>query len=466
MDLKEIIELRKQNGISQYKLAKFSNLTPAMISSWELGKAVPTDQQLQTLSLTLNKVINALESGNNVLKKRGKTSNVLKKNKPELIKTPEKYRELIATPDSVTPFTKKLQDLYEAQNAPQVEGAPKVISLFSGCGGLDYGFAAAGFKLLGHVELEASANNIYKANFPKTELLGTDITQISDHEIRQWKERFGSIDVFIGGPPCQGFSLVGKRNPEDVRNRLYEYYVNMVSIVKPKVFVMENVRLLTSMKNEKGELFIEKIISAFEKVGYTLFINEVNAKNYGVPQSRERLIIVGIREDLLKEHYFVFPNGRYYGLSDDQCVTFREATKDLMTLESGEISADPLHWSVSHPEHVIEWLKDVKEGESAHDNPDPKKRPPSGFNTTYKRIKWDEPCSTISTNFGMISGSRNVHPVSTRSFTIREAARCQSFPDQFVFFGKWGDIRKAIGNAVPPLLAYEIAKAIKKQLFD
>ena len=134
-------------------------------------------------------------------------------------------------------------------------------------------------------------------------------------------------------------------------------------------------------------------------------------------------------------------------------------------LESGEKSNDPLHWSISHPQHVIDWLKDVPEGCSAHDNPDPNMRPTSGFNTTYKRIKWDEPCSTISTNFSMISGARNVHPTSTRSLTIREAARAQSFPDEFAFFGGWGDVRKVIGNAVPPMLAYVIAEAIKKQLF-
>ena len=100
------------------------------------------------------------------------------------------------------------------------------------------------------------------------------------------------------------------------------------------------------------------------------------------------------------------------------------------------------------------------------ENLDEDMRPPSGFNTTYKRIVWDEPCSTISTNFSMISGCRNVHPTSTRSLTIREAARAQSFPDEFVFSGKWGDIRKAIGNAVPPILAAAIAKSIFSQFFE
>lgn len=126
---------------------------------------------------------------------------------------------------------------------------------------------------------------------------------------------------------------------------------------------------------------------------------------------------------------------------------------------------DPLHWAIVHPQHVIDWLVDVPEGKSAHENPDPNKRPPSGFNTTYKRNVWDEPCSTISTNFNMISGCRNVHPTNTRSLTIREATRAQSFPDEFVFCGKWGDVRTAIGNAVPPLMAYEIANEVIDQVF-
>ncbi len=245
----------------------------------------------------------------------------------------------------------------------------------------------------------------------------------------------------------------------------------MVSVLRPKLFVMENVRLLTSMKNPNGKLFIDCIVDDFSKVGYSITKCEVNACDYGVPQSRERVIIVGVRNDF--DSPFVFPQGEY--TNDNQAsllftpkriLTFRDATSDLDTLESGEKSSDPLHWSIVHPAHVIAWLKDVPEGFSAHDNVNPELRPPSGFNTTYKRIVWDEPCSTISTNFSMISGCRNVHPTSTRSLTIREATRAQSFPDEFVFTGKWGDIRKAIGNAVPPILASAIAKAIYQQYFN
>lgn len=193
--------------------------------------------------------------------------------------------------------------------------------------------------------------------------------------------------------------------------------------------------------------------------------------DYGVPQSRERVVIVGVRNDIDKD--FDFPAATHQTDTDvlslfdfQKHISFREATADLDFLESGEVSTDPLHWSIVHPEHVIRWLKDVPEGCSAHDNENPDLRPPSGFNTTYKRIKWDEPCSTITTNFSMISGCRNVHPTATRSLTIREAARAQSFPDEFAFTGKWGDIRKAIGNAVPPVFAEIIAESIKSQILS
>jgi DNA (cytosine-5)-methyltransferase 1 len=144
--------------------------------------------------------------------------------------------------------------------------------------------------------------------------------------------------------------------------------------------------------------------------------------------------------------------------------TFADACSDLVFLESGESSEDSLHNAVKHPAHVIDWLWDVPQGLSAHENKEPSKRPPSGYNTTYKRQVWSEPASTVQTTFGMISGCRNVHPIATRSLTIREAARIQSFPDSYKFIGTLGAIRTGVGNAVPPLLAYTVACHLKKIL--
>lgn len=474
MNYTEIKEKRKKYNISQTKLAEASGFSKMSISRFELGKDYPSDVELSQLNEALLKIIKDIDDCVfDVRKKRITHSTKEKHESIAVIKNGEDYRKRLAQRTNLvqTPYKQQLTDLYKRSQVPISENAPKAIALFSGCGGLSLGFAAEGFNLIGHVEIEDSANKIYAENFPSSALLGEDICKITDDELNKWRTEYGNIDILIGGPPCQGFSLAGKRDPADIRNQLYKYYVHIVSELQPKVFVMENVRLLTSMKNPDGQLFIDCIFEAFSEAGYHVIRREINACDYGVPQSRDRVILIGIRNDL--QMTFDFPvggftdNGHQNGLFETKkWLTFRDATSDLDALESGEKSSDPLHWCIVHPDHVIRWLKDVPEGCSAHENEDPSLRPPSGFNTTYKRIMWDEPCSTISTNFNMISGCRNVHPTSTRSLTIREAARAQSFPDEFVFNGKWGDIRKAIGNAVPPILAAVIAKAIKEQIFQ
>lgn len=211
----------------------------------------------------------------------------------------------------------------------------------------------------------------------------------------------------------------------------------------------------------------DEILNEFSNHGYLARIFEVNAKDYGVPQHRERVFFVAVRQDLGFLASLPSPTHvrtpSLFGQIDHH-RTFGDACSDLPYLESGDESEDPLHQAVRHPQHVIDWLWNVNEGASAHDNTNAVDRPLSGYNTTYKRQVWTEPASTVQTTFGMISGCRNVHPIATRSLTIREAARIQSFPDSYVFEGSLGDIRAGIGNAVPPLLAYEIAKHVKDQL--
>jgi DNA (cytosine-5)-methyltransferase 1 len=321
------------------------------------------------------------------------------------------------------------------------------------------------------LELKSPFRKIYRQNFPQTVELGSDIQKIGDEKILEWKKDFGEIDVVIGGPPCQGFSLSGKRNTKDPRNNLFKSYLKVVRGLQPKVAVMENVRLLTSMKTADGESVLKSIYEEFENSDYCVKHFEINAKDYGVPQHRERVIFIAVRKDLKTvEPSMPSPtHGIMQSLFSPVAPyrTFADACSDLEFLESGEKSAtDSLHEAVKHPDHVIEWLWDVPQGKSAHDNEDPILRPPSGYNTTYKRQIWDKPASTVQTTFGMISGCRNVHPISTRSLTVREAARIQSFPDTFNFVGSLGDIRATIGNAVPPLLAYAIANHIKTELLN
>ncbi|MDR1486614.1 MAG: DNA (cytosine-5-)-methyltransferase [Deltaproteobacteria bacterium] len=469
-----VLSMRTEHNISQIKLAEYSGYSPALISSWELKKRRPTMSQIDKLIAAVAHIVAVKdELGIDIRKKRVRHAGKLKRNAPAQIQTKTDYDKLMKNIDfSPNDYALQLSEIH--QYRPRLtENAPKAVALFSGCGGLTLGFQWAGFNVVGHVEIDDSANSIYKANFPDSVLLGKDVTCASDDDVKNWSEQFGRIDALIGGPPCQGFSLAGKRNPEDERNELFQHYIRIVGIVRPKVFVMENVRLMTSMKDKDGNLFIDRIIEGYGEIGYKIAIKAVNAQEYGAPQFRERVFLVGTDMRMAMK-MFVFPEptnsdsfqASLFSNAYNPILSFRDAVSDLPILENGEISSDPLHWAIVHPEHVIDWLKDVPEGHSAHENEDPCLRPPSGFNTTYKRLIWDEPCSTISTNFNMISGCRNVHPSSTRSLTIREATRAQSFPDGFAFFGKWSDVRRAIGNAVPPLLAKAIADGVKGQLFN
>lgn len=452
-----IISERNKRGVSQYKFAEFMGITSATLSSWELEKSAPSKEDIKELKKAFKKYDDAHKKGKIPTKR--KITGVAKHKKVEKF-TPETWDSIeIKYPKSY------LKD-FTVKNAEEIsKGGPKAIALFAGCGGMSLGFKGAGFDVVGYVEIEKSAREIYASNFKNAECLGTDVCEISDDQIKSWKKKFGHISVLCGGPPCQGFSLAGKRDKNDARNQLYRNYLNIANILKPEVVVLENVRLLLSMKDTDGDLIVNKMVQMFDEIGYECKFEVLSAEDYGVPQSRNRVIFIGYRKDLnrLPEH----PEKTHGPDKKTNHLTFKDACKDLSSLENGEsCKKDPLHWAITHPEHVLKWLRATPEGKSAHDNENPELRPPSGYNTTYKRIAWNEPASTISTNFNMISGSRNVHPTNTRSYTIREAMRCQSFPDDFKVVGKWADVRKAIGNAVPPLLGKAIASKIRKDLFD
>jgi DNA (cytosine-5)-methyltransferase 1 len=445
----DLRDLRESQKVSQAKLAKETSIVQAKISSFELGKGNLLEEEKNIIlkffsnSIEVEKVVKAK-------KKITKESNFVI-NPLDIEKRKKQY--------NLSPKTKKyvneLDDLYT--NHLNSQKKFKAVSLFSGCGGLCLGFSAAGVRIAGFIEKDKDISQIYRDNFSSTPQLANDITSLSHADIEQYKESIGEIDIVIGGPPCQGFSLSGKRDKSDARNKLFENYLDIVSVFKPKLALLENVQLLTSMKDENGNYVKDSIIKKFQELGYKITYFDVNAKDYGVPQSRARVFFLAIRNDISSD--LSFPEIENTGL------TFGDACSDLEYLESGEFSnVDDLHFAVNHPPHVLEWLWNVPEGSSAHDNEDELLRPPSGYNTTYKRQVWNEEGSTVQTTFGMISGCRNVHPVATRSLTVREAARIQSFPDKFIFNGKVGTVRTAIGNAVPPLLAYKIASHLVNEL--
>ena len=446
---------RKSLGISQARLSEITNIPQHYISAFELGKSNLNNYQVETIEQAIVNIRTYDHVIGRKKRYRHHTYNW----------THNREREAFYIPSSNNShYLSELQDLSNPS-----EATFSGISLFSGIGGLSKGFQRAGCKIKGYLEISEALSTIYEKNFPGTHRLGGDIAGVDSQRLENFLGTYGPIDCVIGGPPCQGFSLSGKRDVEDPRNYLFEQYFRVIAATKPKVAIIENVRLLTSMRSRSGGFIKDEILSGFRALGYLARMFEVNAKSYGVPQHRERVFFVAAHESLNKHPSF--PEPEFTDTPDlfgdtERVRTFADACSDLSFLESGERSSDPLHWAVSHPQHVIEWLWNVEQGASAHDNIDPSLRPPSGYNTTYKRQHWSEPASTVQTTFGMISGCRNVHPIATRALTIREAARLQSFPDDFEFVGPIGAIRTGIGNAVPPLLAKRVARHISSNILD
>ena len=455
-----IRKIREDLDISQAQLSEILNIPQHRLSYLELGKEEPLLEEIELISKTFDQI----RSGAITIRKKKR---IFKEKFGSSIVADNPRRGYNKTKNNET-YLQSLKDL-EREFLKKRGNSPVAMSFFAGCGGLCYGITAAGFNIIASNELEDSYKTIYKQNFPNANFLSNDIKDVSDEEIDRILEEYPEIDLFAGGPPCQGFSLTGKRDVSDKRNTLFSYYLKIASKVKPKVIMMENVKLLTSMKTPEGKLVKDEIIKTFTEIGYRSQFFIVNAADYGVAQNRQRVIFIGVRNDLgLDPEIADRICGEVGENSTNQpYFSFGDAVSDLEFLEAGEKSkSDKYHKAISHPEHVIRWLYDVPEGRSAHDNEDPSLRPPSGYNTTYKRQVWDEPGATVQTTFGMISGCNNVHPIATRSLTVREAMRLQSFPDSFKFEGKEGVVRTTIGNAVPPLLAYRIASFIKDRYIE
>lgn len=452
----ELRLIRRNHGLSQAKLAEITEIPQARISAYELGKNGLRQEEI----LKIQKEISNLDENfvNQLKKKR------YRRHERTGIVIASRPRRSYQRTEANREYLQALAFLENQVSQHQIGNGPKAVSLFSGCGGLSYGVKAAGFQIVGSSEIYEGYRNIFNLNFLEVPPMSNDVRKITDSECMKITKREGQIDLMAGGPPCQGFSLAGKRNPEDARNALFYDYLRTANSIRPKVVLMENVRLLTSMKNPDDKHITECVLEAFSEIGYKAAFFCLDACDFGVPQHRERVIFIAIRNDISKNPSVPPPtHGREATIFDSlkPYRTFGDAVSDLEFIESGEKSkTDKWHFAVSHPEHVIEWLVDVPQGKSAHKNDDPKMRPPSGYNTTYKRQVWNEPGSTVGTTFAMISGCRTVHPLATRSITIREAMRLQSFPDSFKLLGWVGDMRSGIGNAVPPLFAYALASHI------
>jgi len=394
-----------------------------------------------------------------------------------------------------------------------------VIDLFAGAGGFGLGFRLSSslFKIVCSVEIDKWAVDTLKANNEHNIIL-SDIRKINTPEkiITACPQK---PDIIIGGPPCQGFSTAGPaKDPKDPRNSLFKNFVQWVDVLQPKVFVMENVHGLLSRKNEKGEKVIEIIKKSFEKIGYTISIWELNAANYGVPQSRERIFIVGNKIGLciLKPpitHYLPEEKDKLtIKLTNlKKAITVNQAIGDLPKLDAGEgeemtefkrksitdyqktsrgdMSLIYNHVSMAHTKRLVERYKQILSGthiSNVSDELKVRKRNGNGelsdteYNSNYRHLKPNAVSYTIPASFY----SNFVHPNQPRNITSREAARLQSFPDNYIFKGKRTQISakllkqlgkddenhlsqyNQIGNAVPPLLAKAVAKRILEFLIE
>lgn len=341
----------------------------------------------------------------------------------------------------------------------------KIIDLFCGCGGLSRGFEMAGFEVCAAIDMWDDAITTYNKNNKN------NVGQCED--IHNWTEDYlkklsneNEIVGIVGGPPCQGYSTVGTRDVNDPRNHLYKEYCRIVETIKPDFFVIENVKGLTTLS---GGAFKDDIINRFSKLGYKVEYQILNAADYGVPQNRYRVFFVG-----MKNKNFKFPQKLNYK------ITTKEALSDLPPLSADERKTEYLsnplneyqkklrgnskvlqnHEGTAHSEQTREIISLIKDGGSIKDLPreywEVRK-----YNKAFERMNSNGQSNTVDT------GHRNYfHYSENRIPSVRENARLQSFPDEFIFYGSKTSQYKQVGNAVPPLLAFEVAKEIKEQLED
>lgn len=406
----------------------------------------------------------------------------------------------------------------------------RIVDLFSGAGGLTFGFyyrlRKDGFvrnrknTFVFANEYDESAAKAFSVNYPDIEMLQSDIRALTAEQISTLVGQ-EPVDLIIGGPPCQSYSTVGQRNFDD-RAVLYQEYTRILGIVRPKMFLFENVRGILSMrevfyKKDKqgnilyeytkvegkeskkprkrpivdhyGELLIEKMKEQFAHIdnslGYNISYEILNSANYGVPENRDRVFIVGIRNDL--DIVWEFPRG--------ECATpisVKDAISDLPALGEGEKAVRYTNEAQNEFQHIMRIgskkltqhycgiygdkirvvIQNVKQGQGRNDFNklvsdgliNEEYRLTSGYANTYGRLVENQPSPTITNNLSTPSGLRCIHYSQNRALTPREGARIQSFPDWFEFRGTKNEVTSQIGNAVPPLLSICLALQFEKVL--
>jgi DNA (cytosine-5)-methyltransferase 1 len=364
-----------------------------------------------------------------------------------------------------------------------------LIDLFCGCGGMSYGFELAGFQSILACEHDLWAGDTFTRNHSSTTLLRQDIQTIEDWGGLLPKNFTGEIHGIVGGPPCQGFSLSGNRDPNDPRNSLFMDFLKCVAHFKPRFLVMENVVGILSAKTSKKIKVLDIILNELRNLGYRCTFSSLNAAHFGVPQFRERVFIIGIRSDLPFNKTLVYPKPTH---SSQSFISVDMAISDLPHVQSGQgvesqnYNCEPKneyqkwarnfssevynHIAMRHTPRLIERFKVIGHGQSVADvsvehsalkRGNPSVKSGKVFSQNNMRVYPDRPSPTVAASFQ----SNFIHPHLNRNFTAREGARLQSFPDHYIFSGKRTTMSwekhlsqyQQIGNAVPPLLARAIA---------
>jgi len=349
---------------------------------------------------------------------------------------------------------------------------PIVIDLFCGCGGLSFGLERSGFNVVLGIDNWDASLKTFAYNHVNAKAIEADISKITAEEIKKHIGR-KKIDVVVGGPPCQGFSLSGPRNFYDPRNRLYLEFMRIVKEANPYAFVIENVPGLAGLF---GGRIKELIMKEFGKLGYTVNAEILNASDFGVPQNRRRIIFVGLKGG----KKFQFPNPTHFDGGISKKITVEEAVSDLPHLikinGDEELAYDKKpcfeyqklmrqgsrkifnHVASNHTEQTKKIIALVPEGGNYKDLPE-HLNSIRNFHVAWTRLHRRKPSPTIDTGH-----RHHFHPTENRVPTVREAARIQSFPDRFKFLGTKTSQYKQVGNAVPPLLAAKIGKNLLKYL--
>ena len=463
---KDIRNLRTYSKLTQKELAVKADVPISKLSKCERGLLIPNRHFFDSIAKILSVSSRELQQAHS-----------------ELFKNPlsgEGYVTSISNTSFVLERRKKIDE----KKIP-------IVDVFCGIGGFSHGFEQTGkFQVISGIDLLPDRAKTFSINHPASK---TFCANIFDFSIKEFKNDVKKPEIVIGGPPCQGFSSIRpfrSVNENDSRNNLFEYFALVVDSVKPEWFVLENVVGLLTHQNGKT---MKRLRSIFQEMGYTISWSVLNAAHYGLPQRRERLIIVG--NDDGKDFKFPKPTHYFNGRSMAKrqirgfskleknslkpATTVMDAIGDMPELKSGEVCSQypencklteyskkmrgkqkhiTLHQATMHSNKMLEIIKHA----GPNINSIPKKLITSGFSTSYSRLEPNEPSVTITVNFCFPGSNKCIHPYQNRALTPREAARLQGFEDSYLFKGTRNQVVKQIGNAVPPILGNVIARSISK----